>query len=68
MIQCKDCRRVFPDRFIQPMHTTIGMFSVCAICALSRRNKMHGLNDSRFVGEMANKLLRETRKYLKERV
>ena len=67
MTECNECDRKFPDELVQPMFTSKGNTLCCPICALEIRNKIHGLNDTKFQGEMANELLEETRKFLKRR-
>lgn len=62
---CEKCKKKFPNHLMpMPMFTSLGTYQVCAICALEIRNELHGLNDKEFVGEMANKLLNQTKEYL----
>lgn len=62
---CEKCGIKFPKALIQTMFSTQGNWDVCAICALKIRNEIHGLNDKKFAGEMANRLLKATKRYLK---
>lgn len=67
-MKCSECNRQFPSGYVQPMITTRGNTFCCAVCALAIRNEIHGLNDKKFQGTEANKLLRKTQKYLKEKL
>ena len=58
------CNKYFPDGCVSLMFTSKGNTMCCAVCALEIRNKMHGLNDKKFQGEMANMALNRCRKYL----
>lgn len=65
MRTCKNCKRKFPDYLITQMFTSDGVFTMCPICALKKRNAMHGLpEDTPFHGEMANWMWEEAQKYL----
>jgi ferredoxin len=69
MKKCKECKKKFPSHLVQPYTgVTNGQsfcIDVCPLCALEIRNKQHGLNETKFQGEMANLLLHEAREFIK---
>lgn len=64
MTKCNECNRKFPDNCCSLMMTSRGNTYCCALCALEIRNEIHGLNDKKFQGEMANVALNNCKKYL----
>lgn len=64
MKECLECGIIFSDDLIQPFISTKGNTYCCPICALEIKNKIHGLNDTEFTGENANKLLKRARKFI----
>lgn len=68
MDKCNECGKHYPDGCISIMFTSKGNTKCCGICALEIRNKIHGLNDKEFQGEMANECLNNCKKYLLKKV
>lgn len=67
-MKCKECNRGFPVHLINPMCINGEYISVCPICALKIRNKIHGLpEDEPFTGTIANQLYEEAVEYLKSK-
>ena len=62
---CHGCNRKFPAELIQPFFSTEGNAKLCPICALERRNKLHGLPpNTPFQGGEAHRLWTEALEYL----
>jgi len=70
--KCSVCKIKFPMHLVQFMtHIQEGVicrYFVCPICALNLRNTIHGLNDKKFQGEVANILLEEAREFLRKSI
>ncbi len=67
MDKCNECNKYYPEGCCNIMITSKGNTFTCAICALEIRNKIHGLNDKKFQGEMANVALNNCKKYLRKK-
>ena len=53
MEQCQRCKIEYPDSYLAPIITSEGNFIVCGICALEIKNIIHGTNDKKHQGEIA---------------
>ena len=67
MEKCSECKISFPEGCCSIFFSSKGNTYCCALCALKIRNKIHGLNDKEFSGEMANEALNNCRKYLNKK-
>jgi len=66
MKRCGECKRNFPDRFIQPLFTNGGVRPMCPICALIEINSTHGLPiDTPFRAPKAKRLHQEAVTFVK---
>jgi hypothetical protein len=67
MKRCPRCKREFPSEFFDfPMIINGKYHWVCPICALALRNEVHGLNDTKFQGSIANEMLEKARQWVRE--
>ncbi len=55
MNKCSECKIKYPDDvMLSPMLTSEGSTrEVCGVCALEISNKIHGVEQNEFTGEMA---------------
>lgn len=66
MKRCAACERQFPSHLIQVMVTSKGSASVCPLCALTLRNRMHGLpKGTPFHGHIAAQMWQEADDFVK---
>ena len=65
---CQDCKRSLPNSLVNAfIEDGKEVQSICALCALLRRNKAAGLpEDAMFTGEMAKSFHERTLLYYKE--
>lgn len=69
MEQCQQCKIKYPDGYLSPMITSepnLVTSLICGICALDIRNKVHGINNKEFQGEIAEDMRQMAIKYRKE--
>jgi len=65
--KCSYCNHEFPEHLIQSIalidEAGLRYVPICPICALATLNKMHGIEQTEFQGQIANSLLKEAREY-----
>lgn len=55
--KCGDCGWTYPTRLLNPMRSNDGTTpAICGICALARKNRIHGTSFETFSGDFAEQL------------
>ena len=62
-VKCSDCKIDYPSDLVQPFIYYDSVVDVCGICALARKNALHGTHFTEFTGEMAEYLRLEAVRY-----
>lgn len=64
MASCGNCSRSMPDNVVSPLMTNDGVVMMCALCALAEVNRIHGLDNRPFNGELARSMFNEARAHV----
>lgn len=65
-VQCEQCNKYYPERFMYPMFINGNYTMVDPECALKLKNQIHGTNHTSFIGTIAQQTLEDFRKYKKK--